>query len=71
MSNNTIDARLLRQMFLAGAKNLELNKEWINDLNEDDADDSVGGEGGSESFGSYHGDSLQGDLFRFPARSQR
>ena len=33
MSNNTIDARLLRQMFLAGAKNLELNKEWINDLN--------------------------------------
>ena len=33
MSMNTIDAKLLRSMFLAGAKNLEVNKEWINDLN--------------------------------------
>lgn len=30
---NTIDANMLRSMFLAGAKNLEVNKEWINDLN--------------------------------------
>lgn len=30
---NTIDAKLLSKMFLAGAKNLEAKKEWINDLN--------------------------------------
>lgn len=26
---NTIDAKLLARMFLAGAKNLEVKKEWI------------------------------------------
>lgn len=31
--NNTIDAEVLRKMFLAGAANLESNKEWINELN--------------------------------------
>lgn len=30
---NTIDAKILSKMFLAGAKNLESKKEWINDLN--------------------------------------
>ena len=30
---NTIDAKLLAKMFLAGAQNLESKKEWINDLN--------------------------------------
>ncbi|MCI5509126.1 MAG: DAK2 domain-containing protein [Eubacterium sp.] len=30
---NTIDAKLLAKMFLAGAKNLEVKKEWINELN--------------------------------------
>ena len=30
---NTIDAGMMRRMFLAGAKNLELKKEWINQLN--------------------------------------
>lgn len=30
---NTIDAKILAKMFLAGAKNLEAKKEWINDLN--------------------------------------
>ena len=30
---NTIDAALVQKMFLAGAKNLEAKKEWINDLN--------------------------------------
>ena len=29
---NTIDAKLLARMFLAGAKNLEVKKEWINEL---------------------------------------
>ena len=33
MANNTIDAALVQKMFLAGAKNLESKKEWINDLN--------------------------------------
>ena len=30
---NTIDAKILAKMFLAGAKNLESKKEWINELN--------------------------------------
>jgi len=33
VSANTIDAKLLAKMFLAGAKNLEAKKEWINELN--------------------------------------
>jgi DAK2 domain fusion protein YloV len=30
---NTIDAAMLRKMFLTGAKNLDLKKDWINELN--------------------------------------
>ncbi len=33
MSSNTINAGCLAKMFLAGAKNLENKKEWINELN--------------------------------------
>ena len=33
VANTTIDAALVQKMFLAGAKNLESKKEWINDLN--------------------------------------
>lgn len=33
MSTNSVDAKLLSKMFLAGAKNLENKKEWINELN--------------------------------------
>ncbi|MDD7220527.1 MAG: DAK2 domain-containing protein [Clostridia bacterium] len=33
MNIKTIDARVLSRMFLAGAKNLEAKKEWINELN--------------------------------------
>lgn len=33
MSSNCIDAKLFRNMFLAGAKNLEAQKEYINELN--------------------------------------
>ena len=32
-NRQTIDARVLARMFLAGAKNLEAKKEWINELN--------------------------------------
>ena len=33
LNNKTIDASTLSRMFLAGAKNLEAKKEWINELN--------------------------------------
>ena len=33
VSKTTIDAKTLSRMFLAGAKNLEAKKEWINELN--------------------------------------
>ena len=33
MALNTIDAKMLAKMFLAGAKNLESKKELINELN--------------------------------------
>ena len=33
MSTNTIDAKMMAKMFLAGAKNLQAKKEWINELN--------------------------------------
>lgn len=33
MAITTIDANLIQKMFLAGAKNLEAKKEWINELN--------------------------------------
>lgn len=33
LSTNTIDAGMLKKMFLAGARNLEAKKEWINELN--------------------------------------
>ncbi len=33
MNTNTIDASLFARMFLAGAKNLDAKKEWINELN--------------------------------------
>ena len=32
-NRQTIDAKVLSRMFLAGAKNLEAKKEWINELN--------------------------------------
>ena len=31
--SNTLDAKILANMFLAGAKNLETKKDWINELN--------------------------------------
>ena len=33
LSTNSIDAQLMAKMFLAGARNLESKKEWINELN--------------------------------------
>lgn len=33
MEMNVIDAKMLQKMFIAGTKNLEAKKEWINELN--------------------------------------
>ena len=33
METTSINAEILANMFLAGAKNLEAKKEWINELN--------------------------------------
>ncbi len=33
VSTNTIDSLMLRKMFLSGAKNLDIKKSWINELN--------------------------------------
>ncbi len=33
MASNVMDAKMIAKMFLAGAKNLESKKEWINELN--------------------------------------
>ena len=33
MSKNTIDSKMLAKMFMAGACNLEKNKDYINELN--------------------------------------
>lgn len=33
MASNCVDAKMLTKMFLAGVKNLESKKEWINELN--------------------------------------
>ncbi len=32
MVSNTIDAGMMAKLFLAGAKNLESKKEWINEF---------------------------------------
>ena len=52
---NTIDAALVQKMFLAGAKNLESNKEWINDLNVFPVPD---GDTGTNIIGTRHGEKL-------------
>ena len=72
MATNTIDAGLLAKMFLAGAKNLEVKKEWINELNVFPVpDDHVRSQGSKLAHRSEHVQPFQGNLFRFSARCQR
>ena len=82
VDRQTIDAKILSRMFLAGAKNLEAKKEWINELNVFPVPDGDTGtnmtltimSAASEVSSSCrpgHGDPCQGNFFRFPARSQR
>ena len=79
MEITTINAEALAKAFLAGAKNLEAKKEWINELNvfpvpdryEYVYDDHVCGKGGHGDRGSGYEVRGEGDLFRFPTRRER
>ena len=82
VNNKTIDARILSRMFLAGAKNLEAKKEWINELNVFPVPDGDTGTNmtmtimaaaaGSRITGRVgYGDSGKSDFFRFSARCKR
>ena len=82
VNNKTIDARILSRMFLAGAKNLEAKKEWINELNVFPVPDGDTGTnmtmtimaaaaevGSSRGYG--YGVTGESDFFRFSARCKR
>ena len=86
VATNTIDAGLLAKMFLAGAKNLEVKKEWINELNVFPVPDGDTGTNMTLTITSAakevasleklahrseHVQPFQGNLFRFSARCQR
>jgi len=80
VATNTIDAGLLAKMFLAGAKNLEVKKEWINELNVFPVPDGDTGTNMTLTIMSAvkevnslteHVQPFQGNLFRFSARCQR
>ena len=82
MGKSTINAELCAKMFLAGAKNLEANKEWINELNVFPVPDGDTGTNMTLTIMSAakevagirereHGDAGKGHFFRFPERSKR
>ena len=55
MATKTINAEMFAKMFLAGAKNLESKKEWINELNVFPVPD---GDTGTNIIGTRHGEKL-------------
>ena len=82
VDRQTIDAKILSRMFLAGAKNLEAKKEWINELNVFPVPDGDTGTNMTMTIMSAasevssltdpdYGDTGQGYFVRFPAWSQR
>ena len=82
VNNKTIDARILSRMFLAGAKNLEAKKEWINELNVFPVPDGDTGTNMTMtimaaaaevgSLGRYgYGVTGESDFFRVSARCKR
>ena len=82
VNNKTIDARILSRMFLAGAKNLEAKKEWINELNVFPVPDGDTGTNmtmtimaAAAEVGSLGDTDMeiigQSDFFRFSARCKR
>ena len=77
MSLNTIDAKVFAKMFLAGAKNLESKKEWINELNVFPVPDGDTGTNMTLTIMSAAKevaamkDSCKGYFLRFPPRCER
>ena len=75
MDYNIIDAKLLAKMFLAGAKNLEAKKEWINELNVFPVPDGDTGTNMTMTIICFgrHGYEffMQSHFIWFPARSKR
>ena len=55
MEITTINTELVAKMFLAGAKNLDAKKEWINELNVFPVPD---GDTGTNIIGTRHGEKL-------------
>ena len=82
VSRTTIDAKTLSRMFLAGAKNLEAKKEWINELNVFPVPDGDTGTNmtltimsaaseGQRPYRSGYGNAGKIHFFRLSARCQR
>ena len=78
MAVNTIDAKMLAKMFLAGAKNLESKKEWINELNVFPVPDGDTGTNmtltimsAAKDVAADNGVHREGSLIRFLKRRQR
>ena len=57
---DSISADILKKCFIAGAKNLEANKDYINEL-----------KGCERGGGAHHGCRMQGHIRRLPERSER
>ena len=70
MGMNYIDAGMLKNAFLAGAKGLEANKEWINELNVFPVPDGDTGTNMTMTILSAAREVAaagEGDFLRFPA----
>ena len=61
MAMKTMNAGMLRKMFLAGAANIEAKKEFINELNVFPVPDGESGDG----------DTCKGNFIWFPQRCKR
>ena len=68
VSIKTIDAKTLARMFLAGARNLEAKKEWINELNVFPVPD---GDTGTNMTMTIMSAASEGYFFRLPSRRKR
>ena len=73
MEITTINTELVAKMFLAGAKNLDAKKEWINELNVFPVPDGDTGTNMSMTIVGKTGDESAGKSYfiRFFKRSER
>ena len=75
MEIKSINAETLQKMFIAGAKNLEAKKEWINELNVFPVPDGDTGTNMTMTIMSaakeVGGNDIKSNFFRFPAWSKR